>query len=180
MTSGSLLPTMCLISSRANLTLKSHNSPCRVLQPTKSTPNSMCCYRRSRSLSLFLTVSVQCLLCGNRNSVLGQASFTPEILLGTCCSVMLVCSSLTSRGSLFVVILLLLSDQYGCSALFSPALSSLITTSSPLSSLLLVRVTSCVSPVLTSLVTSPVLVSWSVLAVTLGIVSWVRLAVGLR
>ena len=78
------------------------------------------------------------------------------------------------------MILLLLSDQYGCSALFSPALSSLITTSSSLSSLLLVRVTSCASPVLTSFVTSPVLVSWSVLAVTLGIVSWVRLAVGLR
>ena len=47
----------------------------------------------------------------------------PEILLGTCCSccsVTLACASLTSRGSLFVVTLLLLSDpnELGCSALF--------------------------------------------------------------
>ena len=48
-----------------------------------------------------------------------------------------------------------------------------------MSSLLLVRVTSCVGLILTSLVTSPVLVFWSVLVLALGIVSWVRLAVGL-
>ena len=48
-----------------------------------------------------------------------------------------------------------------------------------MSPLLLVRVTSCVGPVPTSLVTSPVPVFWSVLMVTLGIVSGVRLAVGL-
>ena len=50
------------------------------------------------------------------------------ILFGTCCSVTLVCASLTSRGSFFVVILLLLSDPdgLGCSALFSSALSSLV------------------------------------------------------
>ena len=83
-----------------------------------------------------------------------------EILLGACCSVMLVCSSLTSRGSLFVVILLLPSDRdgLGCSALFSSALPSLITTSSPMSSVLL-------APVLASLVTSPVPVFWSLLVV---------------
>ena len=64
----------------------------------------------------------------------------PEILLGTCRSVTLVCSSLTSRDSLSCVIFLLLSDRddLGCSALFSSALSSLITTTSPMSSLLLV------------------------------------------
>ena len=35
----------------------------------------------------------------------------PEILLGARCSVMLDCSPLTARGSLFFVILLLLSDR---------------------------------------------------------------------
>ena len=64
-----------------------------------------------------------------------------EILLGTCCS---------------VDACWLDHDELGCSALFSSALSPLITTSSPTSSLLLVRVTSCVGPVLTSFITSPV------------------------
>ena len=35
----------------------------------------------------------------------------PKIILGTCCSVRLVCASLTTRGSLSVVTLLLLSDD---------------------------------------------------------------------
>ena len=47
-------------------------------------------------------------------------------------------------------------SELGCSALFSSALSSLITTSPPVSSLLLVRVASWVSPVLSSPVTSAV------------------------
>ena len=74
---------------------------------------------------------------------------------------MLVCSALTSRGSLFVVILLLLSDpdELGCSALFSSALSSLITTN--------VILAACSSRVLSSPVTSPVLVFGSLLAVSL-------------
>ena len=71
----------------------------------------------------------------------------PHIFLGTCGTVTLGCAYLTSRDSLSVVILLLLSDpdEFG--------LSSLITTSSPMSSLLLARVTSCTGPVLTSLIT---------------------------
>ena len=66
-----------------------------------------------------------------------------RILLETFCSVTLVCASLTSRGSLFIVILLLPPDTHelGCSALFSSA-SSLSTTSSPMSSLLLAWVLS--------------------------------------
>ena len=71
----------------------------------------------------------------------------PHIFLGTCGTVTLGCAYLTSRDSLSVVILLLLSDpdEFG--------LSSLITTSSPMSSLLLARVTSCTGPLLTSLIT---------------------------
>ena len=122
-----------------------------------------------RDLNCFLAVSVQCLLRRNLNWVLRQRCFFLEILLGTCCSVVPDCSSLTSRASLFVVILLLLSDpdELGCSTLFSSALSSLIATSSPMSSLLLARVTSCVGPALTSLITSPVPVFWSALVMTL-------------
>ena len=46
-------------------------------------------------------------------------------ILGTCCSRAIDCSSLASRGSLFVVILRLLSDPDGfeCPALFLPTLS---------------------------------------------------------
>ena len=118
MTSGSLLPIMCLISSRADLTLKSQ--------------------------------------------------FHVES------------SCLTSRGSLFVVILLRLCDpdELGCSALFSSALSSLIATSSPCHHCCLF-LSSCVGPVFTSLLPLIVLVFWSILVVTVAIVLWVRLAVGL-
>ena len=79
------------------------------------------------------------------------------------------CSSLTS---LFVVILLLLSDPavLGCPPLFSSTPYPLIATTPPMCSFLLVRVTSCVGPVLTSLVTSPVPVFWSVHVVMLGCV----------
>ena len=92
------------------------------------------------------------------------------MLLGTCCSVVLDCSLLASRGALFVVILLLLSDpdDLGCSALFSFALSSLVATSPPMSSLLLVRVASWVGSVFSSPVTSLVPVFGSLLAVSLG------------
>ena len=73
-----------------------------------------------------------------------------EILLGTC-------ASLTSRGSLFVVILLVLSDPTNSGVRLCFRLRCL-------ASSLIARVTSCVGPVLTSLVTSPVKVFWSVLA----------------
>ena len=61
----------------------------------------------------------------------------PEIRLGTCCSVVLVRTSSSSRGHLFVAILLLMSDpdELGCPALSSSALSHLTTTSSPRASL---------------------------------------------
>ena len=123
----------------------------------KLTPSSMHCSRRSGT---FIVFSVQCPCAVTAPGCSDHVVFF-EILLGTCCSVTLVCASSTSRGSLFVVILLLLSDrdELGCSALFSSALSPLITTSPPMSSLLRVRVTSCVGPLLTSLVTSLVLCS---------------------
>ena len=69
------------------------------------------------------------------------------------------CSTLTSRGSLFAVILLLLSDDpdgFGCLALLSSALSPSIATSPSMCSSLLARAASLV------------LVPWSVLVVALG------------
>ena len=68
MTSGSLLPVMCLISS-VPTSRCSCSASCRVLLPTKLTPSSMYCSRRSQP-SLFLVVSAQCLLCGNSNCAL--------------------------------------------------------------------------------------------------------------
>ena len=80
---------------------------------------------------------------------------------------MLVRSSLTSRGSLFIVILVLLSDpdELGCSALFSFTWSPFhhnITAN--------VIVVTCSSHILRShlLVMSPVPVFWSMHVVTLG------------
>ena len=87
----------------------------------------------------------------------GPVPLVRGVVFGTCCSVVFDCSALTSHGPLFNVILLLLSDsdELGCPALFWSAPSLLITTSPPMSALLLVRATSWVGPVLTSLVTSP-------------------------
>ena len=99
--------------------------------------------------------------------------FFPNILLGTCCSVAVECSPLASRGSLFVVMLLLLSgpDGFECPALLSSTFSPPpIATSPPASSLLQGWVTPCACSGLISLslVTSLVPVSWAVLVVVLG------------
>ena len=91
-----------------------------------------------------------------------------EILLRTCCSVVLDCSSLTSRGSLFVVILLLLCDPDGCgrAALFSSALSP--PHRDIATSVILAACSRHVLAVLSSPATLPLPVFGSLLAVLLG------------
>ena len=82
----------------------------------------------------------------------------------------LIAHPLASGGSLFVVILLLLSGPVGfeCPVLLSSTLSPSIATSPPVSSLLLGWVTPCASSGRISLVTSLVPVSRAVLVVVLG------------
>ena len=140
---------MCLISSRADFTLKSQAS-CRELSLTKLTSSSVHVSRRSRP-SFFSRYPSSASDC---NWVLRQCRFLRDFSWNVLLDDVRLCT-LTSRGSLFVAILLLLSDPYelGCSALLSSALSLLNTTSPPMSSLLLARVTFCVSLLLTSLVT---------------------------
>ena len=130
-----------------------------------STCEILMVFTRYPSVASFVVTSIVC----------SDGVVFTDILLGTCYSVMLVCSSLTSRGSHFVVIFLLLSvpDDLKCSALCSSACVPFVTTSSPASLLVFVRVTSCLGPVLTNLVSSPMPMFWSVL----GTVSWVLLAV---
>ena len=79
-----------------------------------------------------------------------------KILLVTCCSVTFDCSTLTSRGSLVAVILLLLSDPEGFGCLALSALSPPIVRSPSMGSSLLAGAASLVS------------VPWSVLVVALG------------
>ena len=79
-------------------------------------------------------------------------------------------SSLASRGSLSVVILLRLSDPDGfeCPALFSSTLSPSIATSPPVASLLIDWITPCASSGPVPLVTSLVSTSCAVLVAVLG------------
>ena len=86
----------------------------------KSIPSSMTCSRCSRSS--WFSHGTQ----SDASSVVTATACSCgvvflSILLGTCCSVAIDCSALPSRGSLFVVILRLLSDPDGfeCPALFS-------------------------------------------------------------
>ena len=154
MTSGSLLTIMCLISSLVGLVLKSQ---CVMSSaPTDEIGSQFNVLFSTLAILIVFSRDPSSASCVVAATVRSCGAVFPKILLGTCCSVVLDGSSLTSRGSLFVVILLLLSDPDGpgCSALFSSALSSLITTSPPVSSLLLARVTSWVGLVFTSLVTS--------------------------
>ena len=69
MTSGSLLPMMCLISSRANLALKSQcvmsSAPADEVDTQFNVLFSTCAIAHR-----FLTVRVQCLLRGDSNCVL--------------------------------------------------------------------------------------------------------------
>ena len=123
MTSGSLLPMICLISSRADLTLKSHCAMSRTPAVEVDTQFNVL-------FSTFATLYVFSWYPSIASCVVTATGYSDstvffEILLGTCCSVTLVFASLTSRSSLFVVIILLLSDldELGCSALFSSALS---------------------------------------------------------
>ena len=96
----------------------------------------------------------------------------PDILLGTCCLVTVDCSSLASRGSLFVMILLLLSgpDGFESVALLSSAFSPSITASPPVSSLLLGWIIPCASSGPVPIVTSLVSASCAVLVAVLGLV----------
>ena len=83
MTSGSLLPTMCLISSRADLTLKSQCVHVECSGRRNRHP-VQCVVLDVRDPHCFLAVSVQCLLCGNCNWVLRQRRFlrgsSPNVL----------------------------------------------------------------------------------------------------
>ena len=118
-----LLPMMCLISSRADLTLN--------LQCVMS--NALADEIDTQFYVLFSTFAILIVFSRYPSSASCVVTATacscgvvfPEIILGTCCSVVLDCSSLTSRGPLFVVILLLPYDPdgLGCPALFSYALS---------------------------------------------------------
>ena len=82
-TSDPLLPMICLMSSRADLTLKSQ---CVM----SSAPAD------ELDTQLFLNIR------DPHRSLTVSGAAVPEILLGTCCSVVLDCSSLASCGSLFV------------------------------------------------------------------------------
>ena len=139
---GSLLPTMCLISSRADL-----DEIDTLFNVLFSTFAILIVFSRYPSSASCVVTATAC----------SRGVIFPEILLGTCHSVVLDWSSLTARGSLFVVILVLLSDPdgFGRPALFSSALLPSTATSPPMRSLLLARVTSLV-------------LFWSVLVVALG------------
>ena len=107
MTSGSLLPMMRLISSRADLTLKSE---CVISSdPDDIDTQFNVLFSAFAILNVFSRYpsSASCVVTATACS---RDVVSPEILLGTCRSVVLGRSSLTSRGSLFVVILRLLSD----------------------------------------------------------------------
>ena len=123
MASGSLIPMMCLISSRADLTLESQCVMSSALADDEIDIQFIVLFSTFAILVVFSRYpsSASCVVTATACS---DGVVFLEILLGTFCSVMLVCSSLTSRGSLFVVILLLLSDpdEHGCLARFSSAL----------------------------------------------------------
>ena len=105
------------LPSRADLTLKPQclmsSAPADEIDSQFSTFTTLIVFSRYPSNASCMVTAMGC-SCG--------VVFL-DLLLGTCCSVVLVCASLTSRGSLFVAILLLLSDSDAleCSALFSSA-----------------------------------------------------------
>ena len=109
---------------------------------------------------MVLAGSVRCLLRGD--------SYRPpwDVLSGN------DCSSLASRGSLFVMIVLLLSgpDGFESVALLSSAFSPSITASQPVSSLLLGWIVPCASSGPVPIVTSLVPASCAVLVAVLGLV----------
>ena len=86
----------------------------------KLTPSSMYCSRRSRpklfSRGIRPVPLVWCQQLGAPT-----AFFSSRFIVGTCCSVTFVCTYLTSRGFLFVVVLLSDPDELGCPPLFSSA-----------------------------------------------------------
>ena len=99
---------MCLISSRADLALMSQ---C-VMSSTSADEIGT---QFNVLLSTFATLSVLSRYPSSASCMVTAAGCSdsvafPRFFFGTCCSVTLVCPSLTSRGSLFVVILLVLSD----------------------------------------------------------------------
>ena len=144
MTSGSLLRMMCLISSRAGLPLKSQ---CVM---SSAPPDEI----DTQFSALFSTFAILIVFSRDPSSASCVVTATagpwgvvfPKSLLGTCCSVVPDCSTLTARGSLFVVILLLSSDPDGLGslALSSSALSPSVAASSSLCSSLPDRATSLV------------------------------------
>ena len=97
MTSGLLLPIMCLISSRADLTLKSQcvmsSAPADEIETQFNVLFSMLAtlivFSRYPSAASCVATATGC----------SDTFVFSEILLGNCCSVTLVCASLTSRGS---------------------------------------------------------------------------------
>ena len=99
---------MCLISSRADLTLKSQCVMSSV-PAEEFEPSSMHCSRPFATLIVFSRYPSMASCVVTATGCSDSVVFL-EVLLGTCCSVSLVCASLTSRGSLFVVILLLLCE----------------------------------------------------------------------
>ena len=111
MTSGSLLPMMCLISSRADLTLKSQSVMSSA--PVNEIDTLFNVLFSKFAILIVFSRAPSSASCVVRATACSCGVVFPEILLGTCCSVALDCSSLTSRGSLFVVILLVLSHPDG-------------------------------------------------------------------
>ena len=110
-------PMMCLISSRADLALKSHS----VMSSAPADETDTQFNELFSTLAILIVFSrhlssASCVVTATADGVV-----FPEILLGTCCPAVLDCSPLKTRGSLFVVILRLLSgaNELGCLALVS-------------------------------------------------------------
>ena len=115
-TSGALLPMTSLISPRADLTLKSQCVTSSA--PIDETDTQF------NGFSTFAILAFSRCLFGASCEVTATACsggvVFSEILLGKCCSLVLIRTSLSSCGPLFVAILSLMSDpdELGCPALF--------------------------------------------------------------
>ena len=97
MTPGSLLPTICLISSRADLTLKS-----QCVMPSAPADEIDTQFNNalfSTFATLIVSRGIRPMPCVVAATGCSHSVVFPEILLGTCCSATHVCASLTSRGS---------------------------------------------------------------------------------
>ena len=108
MTSGSLLPMMCLISSRAQVAVLS--------APVEEIDTQFSVLFSTFAILIVFSRYASSAFCVVTATARSCVAVFPNTFLLTCYSVVIGCSSPTSRGSLFFVILLLLSGavELGC------------------------------------------------------------------